>query len=236
MRPAGDRNLENVPHLGNHGSEAALGEVEARVLRAVEEYNAAINAGQKPNRQEFLARHAAIAGPLAKCLDGLEFVNAAAPELSGFGAGGPASAAEEVQPSGPLGDYQIVREVGRGGMGVVYEAVQISLGRRVALKVLPFAAAMDAKQLQRFKNEAQAAAHLQHQHIVPVYAVGCERGVHFYAMQFIEGQTLAKLIADLRLQIADLEKNGVGCIATHPTTQDHRPAPVDPQSQIFNLK
>src|SRR5207253_6132705 len=72
------------------------------------------------------------------------------------------------------------------------------LGRRVAPKVLPFAAALDAKQLQRFKNEAQAAAHLHHQHIVPVYAVGCERGVHYYAMQFIDGQTLAGLVQDLQ--------------------------------------
>ena len=67
------------------------------------------------------------------------------------------------------------------------QAVQLSLGRRVALKVLPFAATLDVKQLQRFKNEAQSAAHLHHQNIVPVYAVGCERGVHYYAMQFIEG-------------------------------------------------
>src|SRR5262249_45234900 len=65
-------------------------------------------------------------------------------------------------------------------------------------KVLPFAAALDARQLQRFKNEAQAAAGLQHQHIVPVYAVGCERGVHYYAMQFVDGITLAALIAELR--------------------------------------
>jgi WD40 repeat protein/serine/threonine protein kinase len=83
-------------------------------------------------------------------------------------------------------------------MGVVYEAVQLSLGRRVALKVLPFAAALDPRQLQRFKNEAQAAAHLQHQNIVPVHGVGCERGVHYYAMQFIEGQTLATVIDGLR--------------------------------------
>jgi WD40 repeat protein len=89
-------------------------------------------------------------------------------------------------------------------MGVVYEAEQISLARRVALKVLPFAAALDARQLQRFKNEAQAAAHLQHTHIVPVYYVGCERGVHFYAMQFIEGHSLAAVIAGLRASAARL--------------------------------
>jgi serine/threonine protein kinase len=114
--------------------------------------------------------------------------------LSGSGPPGEAASAGELQPEGPLGDFRLVREVGRGGMGVVYEAVQISLGRHVALKVLPFAAALDAKQLQRFKNEAHAAAQLQHPNIVPVYAVGCERGVHYYVMQFIEGRTLAALI------------------------------------------
>jgi serine/threonine protein kinase len=97
-----------------------------------------------------------------------------------------------------LGDFRIIREVGRGGMGVVYEAEQISLGRRVALKVLPFAATLDARQLQRFKNEAMAAAQLHHTHIVPVYGVGCDRGVHYYAMQFIDGQSLAEIVGNLR--------------------------------------
>src|SRR6202022_4739811 len=92
------------------------------------------------------------------------------------------------------------REIGRGGMGVVYEAEQISLVRRVALKVLPFAGAIDPKQLHRFQNEAQAAAQLHHTNIVPVYAVGCERGVHYFAMQFIEGQTLAAVLTDMRRQ------------------------------------
>jgi eukaryotic-like serine/threonine-protein kinase len=100
--------------------------------------------------------------------------------------------------SGVLGDYRIVREVGRGGMGIVFEAVQVSLGRRVALKILPLAAAVDPRHLQRFQLEAQAAAHLHHPHIVPIFAVGCDRGVHYYAMQFIDGRSLADLVADLR--------------------------------------
>src|SRR5262249_36671050 len=115
--------------------------------------------------------------------------------------------ATEIQPEAPLGDFRIVREIGRGGMGIVYEAVQVSLGRRVALKVLPLAAALDARQLQRFKNEAQAAACLHHPHVVPVYGVGCERGVHYYAMQFIDGRTLADLIRELR-HGAGLERAG----------------------------
>ena len=83
-------------------------------------------------------------------------------------------------------------------MGVVYEAEQISLRRQVALKVLPFAAAIEQRRLQRFKTEALTTAHVQHERIVPVHAVGCERGVHYYAMQFIDGQSLAAvLIASL---------------------------------------
>src|SRR5262249_12442651 len=70
--------------------------------------------------------------------------------------------------------------------------------RRVALKVLPFAATLDPKQLQRFKNEAHAAAQLHHTNIVPVYGVGAARGIHYYAMQFIEGQTLEQLLNELR--------------------------------------
>jgi WD40 repeat protein/serine/threonine protein kinase len=116
--------------------------------------------------------------------------------LADLGQSGPARPPEEA--TGTLGDFRIRGEIGRGGMGVVYEAEQISLGRRVALKVLPLAAALDPKQLQRFKNEAQAAAHLHHPHIVPVYYVGCERGVHFYAMQYIDGHTLAAVIRELR--------------------------------------
>jgi serine/threonine protein kinase len=104
------------------------------------------------------------------------------------------------EPTGSLGDFRILREVGRGGMGVVYEAEQISLRRRVALKVLPFAATMDSRQLQRFQNEARAAASLEHPHIVPVFGVGCERSVHYYAMKFIDGQSLADVIRRLRIE------------------------------------
>lgn len=91
-----------------------------------------------------------------------------------------------------LGDFRLIREVGRGGMGVVYAAEQISLGRQVALKILPFSHLLSPRHLQRFQNEVRAAASLQHPNIVPVYAVGCEKGVHYYAMQLIDGQTLAE--------------------------------------------
>jgi serine/threonine protein kinase/Flp pilus assembly protein TadD len=175
----------------DQAAEQAPAAEDPRVLQAVEEFLAAQRAGRLPDRGEFLARHADIAPALAECLDGLDFIQAAAPRLQA-----PAGAA----PASPLGDFRLLRVVGRGGMGIVYEAEQVSLGRRVALKVLPFAAALDGRQLQRFKNEAHAAAQLHHSNIVPVYAVGCEHGMHFYAMQFIDGQTLARVIADLRRQ------------------------------------
>jgi serine/threonine protein kinase len=169
---------------------------DPRVFQAVQEYLAALEAGRKPDRDAFVARHADIAPALAQCLAGLDLVHTAGSKLKETQA--PTAAA--VEPPTALGDFRIVRELGRGGMGTVYEAVQLSLGRRVALKVLPFAAALDSRQLQRFKNEAQAAAHLHHQNIVPVYAVGEERGVHFYAMQLIDGQNLAAVVDDLRRQ------------------------------------
>ena len=168
---------------------------ESRVLRALLEYQTALEAGRPPDREAFLARHADIAAELAQALRGLDLVHAGARQLQ---QPAPAAPPDTVPLGVPLGDYQILREVGRGGMGVVYEAVQLSLGRRVALKVLPFAAALDPRQLQRFKLEAQAAALLHHPNVVPIHVVGCERGVHFYVMQYVEGRSLAALIQEQR--------------------------------------
>ena len=89
-----------------------------------------------------------------------------------------------------LGDFKIVRELGRGGMGVVFEAVQESLGRKVALKVLPQASLLTGNQLERFRREAQIAAQLHHSNIVPVFGSGESDGYHWYAMQYIAGQGL----------------------------------------------
>ena len=105
----------------------------------------------------------------------------------------PAGAAPRV-----LGDYLILREIGRGGMGVVYEAVQQSLGRHVALKVLPQQSLAGSSHLERFQLEARAAARLHHTNIVPVFGVGSQEGVHYYAMQFIQGQGLDEVFEELR--------------------------------------
>lgn len=97
-----------------------------------------------------------------------------------------------------VGDYRIVREVGRGGMGIVFEAVQASLGRRVALKILPSQFLLDRKRLERFQREAQAAARLHHTNIVQVFGVGEQEGFHYYVMQYIDGKGLNEVLAEWR--------------------------------------
>ncbi len=178
--------------------------LDGRIIHAVKSFMELIEQGNAPDRDTFLSRYPEIADQLAPYLDGLLMVeNKIAKDLRGL----PRHLQQTQAPSGAmgldpggslnnsnLGDFKILGELGRGGMGVVYEAFQISLGRRVALKVLSLAGGLDPIRLQRFKNEAQAAAQLHHTHIVPVYAVGSDRGVHFYAMQLIEGKSLASTI------------------------------------------
>ena len=97
-----------------------------------------------------------------------------------------------------LGDYRILREIGRGGMGIVYEAEQRSLGRRVAVKVLPHRALGDSLHLERFHREARTAALLHHSNIVQVFGVGEQEGLSYYVMQLIRGVSLDKVIGELR--------------------------------------
>jgi eukaryotic-like serine/threonine-protein kinase len=169
--------------------------------QAAEEIGAALSAGREPNIEGIIARHPGIEEEIRDLLPALLVLGGA--ERSGVvrdssGSRSPEAAETTAPPPLEIGDFRIVREIGRGGMGVVYEAEQVSLGRRVALKILPFAAVLDPRQVARFRNEAQAAAALHHTHIVPVHAVGCDRGIHYYAMQYIDGQSLAELIDELR--------------------------------------
>jgi len=97
-----------------------------------------------------------------------------------------------------LGDFELLRELGRGGMGIVYEARQVSLNRKVALKVLSGSLGLTSKAVQRFRREAEAAAKLHHTNIVPVYATGEEDSTHFYAMDLIDGPSLDHVIRQMR--------------------------------------
>jgi eukaryotic-like serine/threonine-protein kinase len=162
---------------------------------------ARFRAGERPSIEEYAAKYPQLAdeiGELLPALVMLEQDKSGAAEASGIDPDrGPAAAASGATPR-QLGDYLIVREIGRGGMGVVYESVQQSLGRHVALKVLPHQALSGASQVQRFRLEARAAARLHHTNIVPVFGVGECEGVHYYAMQFIQGQSLDVVIDALR--------------------------------------
>ncbi len=113
-----------------------------------------------------------------------------------------------------LGDYRIIREVGHGGMGIVYEAEQVSLGRHVALKVLPKNLLLDAQARRRFEREAKSAAKLHHTNIVPVFGVGEQDGMPYYVMQFIQGLGLDEVLEELKkLQLGGAKTGAFGSAA-----------------------
>lgn len=171
-------------------------EQQERLAAVLDEYLVSVESGVPLTRESLVAKCPDLEQELLPYLSGLELLQDAAVGFAGGDddADNHPTANRQCQ----LGDFELLGEIARGGMGVVYEGRQISLDRQVALKVLPFAAVLDAKQIQRFKNEAQAAAQIHHPHIVPVYAVGQERGVHYYAMQYIDGQPVDQVIRDLR--------------------------------------
>jgi serine/threonine protein kinase len=195
----------NLPdQLADH-----TGSGEQALAILIDQLTARLQAGEPVDVAAYLQQHPAHAERLQALLPALRMLADLARSAPLDSASGVPLAIPPDDLTGTLGDFRILREVGRGGMGVVYEAEQISLCRRVALKVLPFAATMDPRHLQRFQNEARAAASLEHPHIVPVYGVGCERGVHYYAMKFIDGQSLAQLLAATR-QLSEPRPSGNG--------------------------
>lgn len=174
---------------GREDSDDSAMDIDPRLIELSRLYLVALRAGNSPRREEYLALYSDLPEEASDYLEGIEM--AFALEQAQGKAGLQTLDRLDFKQTEPIGDFRILRELGRGGMGTVYEAMQISLGRRVALKVLPFAAALDERHRKRFLLEAQAAAQLHHQNIVPVYAVGCERGTHYYAMQLIDGEPLS---------------------------------------------
>lgn len=153
-------------------------------------------AGQRPSVDAYVERYPELADQLRDLIAALVVLEQNAPQRPGR---------EDILDSPrrgaaprEIGEFTIVREIGRGGMGVVYEAVQQSLGRHVALKVLSVPGLMNPVQLERFRLEARSAGRLHHSHIVPVFGVGEHDGLHYYAMQFIPGQSLGQVIDELR--------------------------------------
>src|SRR5262245_40571204 len=155
-----------------------------RLDELAEEFVQRHQRGERPSLSEYTDRYPELADEIREVFPALALMQDVRPQL------GAATGPYEAGRSGAstlerLGDYRILREVGRGGMGIVYEAEQESLGRHVALKVLPAHTLLDPQRLHRFQREARAAARLHHTNIVPVYGVGEQDGLHYYVMQFI---------------------------------------------------
>ena len=191
------------------------------VVRVLDDYLEKLKAGQAPTREELLAQHPAIASQLDACLAGLNFLHAAQPNAP--------------QHQQQIGDFRIVREVGRGGMGAVFEAIQVSLGRRVALKILRFSSVSDRDAIERFQREAETVATLHHTNIVPIFFVGSEKSVNYYAMQFIDGRDLAQLIADKGTPINPEQVVALGLQAAEALAHAHRRGVVHRDVKPSNL-
>jgi WD40 repeat protein/serine/threonine protein kinase len=160
-----------------------------------DEFVEAFRHGKRPSVEEFARRYPEHADDIRDMLPALVLMEQAKSADGDSAHRRPAATAAPFQ---QLGDYQILRVVGRGGMGVVYEAQQLSLGRHVAIKVLSSHALLDPRQLARFQREARSAARLHHTNIVPVFGVGEQDGLHYYVMQFIQGLGLDRVLDELR--------------------------------------
>jgi len=168
------------------------------VEQLAEDFLARLRRGERPTVGEYAAAHPDLADEIRDLFPALVLMEEAKP--AGTESAAPAVGPDVFagRPPEHLGDYRILREVARGGMGVVYEAEQVSLGRHVALKILPAQGGGDPVRLLRFRREARSAARLHHTNIVPVFEVGSAGGVHYYAMQFIQGQGLDEVLQELR--------------------------------------
>ncbi len=173
-----------------------------------EEFLKRFRAGENPSPEEYADQHSELAEEIRDLFPVLVEMEAARPDSTSRDRQNvaPFSSLSSLQ---RLGDYRIIREIGRGGMGIVYEAEQLSLGRRVALKVLPEKLFQSPEQRTRFEREAKAAAKLHHTNIVPVFGIGEANGIGYYAMQFIQGLGLDKVLDELKRKSAESAFSGL---------------------------
>jgi WD40 repeat protein/serine/threonine protein kinase len=163
--------------------------------RVAEEFAARYRRGERPSLQEYVDRHPELADDIREFFPAMVEVEQVKEDPQETGQEAAVLLSATLQ---QLGDFRILREVGKGGMGVVYEAEQVSLGRHVAVKVLPKNLLLDARAKRRFEREAKAAARLHHTNIVPVFGVGEQDGMPYYVMQFIQGLGLDEVLEELK--------------------------------------
>ena len=176
---------------------------EPLIEDVIEEFLGRLRDGSSPSVQEYQRRYPTLSHQLPEVLVPIEMMERmSSSESINRERENSKVRSEKKLPFTRLGEFDIVRELGRGGMGVVYEAVDRTLDRRVALKVLHSSTVATDKHLERFRREAQLAAQLHHTNIVSVFGVGDDDGVYFYAMQFVEGLTLSQIVDALR-QLAE---------------------------------
>jgi serine/threonine-protein kinase len=174
-------------------------ESEKFLFELLDQYTQLLHSGTASQRQDFLNRHPAVQ-ELAQCLDAVESLAAShrqgsqvdpqlpSPERSN-------NADQSESQSSRFGDYELLEEIGRGGMGVIFKARQIKLDRIVALKLILANRLASAEEIRRFYMEAKAAGGLNHPNIVSIHEVGEVHGQHFFAMDFVPGKTMASVLA-----------------------------------------
>jgi WD40 repeat protein/serine/threonine protein kinase len=196
--------------------------------RLAEEFAVRFRRGERPSLKEYLDRYPDLADDIREMLPAMVAMEQVEKEVRGAeeSSAGP-SGRPAATPLRQVGDYRILREIGRGGMGVVYEAEQLSLGRRVAVKILLSPPGGNGQSLERFRREARAAARLHHTNIVPVFEVGQDGEVCFYVMQFIPGQGLDQVLDELRALRSGRPEAGPiahslksGCFTVSPDAQE----------------
>ena len=161
--------------------------------KIVADYTRRFREGSPPAIGEYKSKYPKLANEIEELLTSVAMIEGLKIE-SASSSSGEDSSTDDLAKRKQLGDYLLIRELGRGGMGVVFEAVHQSLGRRVALKVMKSRDANDEKYITRFRREAQAAAQLHHTNIVSVFGVGDCDGYHYYVMEFIDGIPLNQVV------------------------------------------
>lgn len=187
-----------------------------------DEFASRLRVGETPSVDEYVQRHPGLAAEIRAVFPTIARIEKASrQQLSGDPSAWSREGRVPRQPTPPperIGDFQIIRQLGEGGMGIVYEALQTSLHRHVALKVISPLISQSPKQLARFEREAATAARLHHTNIVPVFGSGEENGVHYYAMQLIEG-------VPLHVAVKQLKKSGTfDFVSTASDFLNHDPA------------